>query len=173
MKKCWMILCLALLLTGCNAEPTFETLGNVSAEPASSPAQQILLDLPENTQVPALQSDDSGKIYFCDGITVCVDTLAAGDLDRTLKETTGYGKESLQLFQSYVPEGKCYSCAWTSTGEGQMQVCRARIIDDGSFHYVMTVTVPETQAGQLQDQVQTIMDSFRVVDADAVLNTGS
>lgn len=173
MKKCWMILCVALLLSGCGAEPTFETVADVDAAPVSAQAQQILLELPDSAQVPALQSEEAGTIYFCDEITVSVQTLAAGDLDRTLLSTTGYSKDALQLMQSYAPEGKCYECVWTSTGEGEMQVGRTRIIDDGSFHYVLTVMVPEGKAGALQEQVQPVLDSFRVVDADFDLNTGS
>lgn len=171
MKKCWMIL-LAVFLTGCSAEPTFETLTDVCDLTVSAPAKQILMELPDSAQVPALQSE-GGTLYFCDDMTVCVQTLEGGDLDRTVQALTGYDKDDLQLMASYAPEGKCYECVWTAAGEGQMQVGRARIIDDGSYHYAVTVLMPEETAGQLQSTVQQMLDSFRVLDAAALPNTGS
>lgn len=173
MKKCWMILGLALLLSGCGSQPTFETVADVYDQPVSAVPQQILLDLPTSAQVPTLQSEDAGTIYFCDDLNVSVQTLEGGDLDRTLQTATGYSKDSLCVMQSYAPEGKCYECAFITAGEGQLQVGRTRIIDDGSYHYVVTILVPEEKAGQLQEQVQPVLDSFRVVDADFSINTGS
>lgn len=171
MKKCWTIL-LALLLAGCSAEPTFETLGNTYDQTVSAPVQQILVELPDSAQVPALQSDGD-TLYFCDDMTVSLQTLDGGDLNRTVRTVTGYEKDELQLMVSYAPEGKCYECVWTAAGEGQMQVGRARIIDDGSYHYAVSVMVPEKKAGQLQQTVQSVLDSFRVMEETQLPNTGS
>jgi len=161
-KKCWIIPVLALLLSGCGAEPTFETIPDVCAETASQPARQILVELPEDAQVPALQSEEGSTLYFCDDYTVTAYTLPAGNLDETLRTTTGYGKDTIRVMQSYAPEGDCFACAWTAAGEGEMLVGSARIIDDGSYHYVVTVLSPESRSGAAQKEINAVLDSFRL-----------
>lgn len=171
MKK---ILCLAVLvtlLTGCGAAPTLETIADEPLQTVSAPVQHILLDLPESAKLEAMGSDSEDKLYLCDGFTVSVQTMEAGDLDRTLRTATGYGKEDLTLMQTVTAQGKCYQCVWAAAGEGQTQVGKTCIVDDGSYHYVLTVMVPEADAGKLSQQVQSVMDSFQVVDAD--FSTGS
>ena len=171
MKK---ILCLAMLVTllaGCASAPTMETIADEPLQTVSAPAQQILLDLPENAKLEAMGSDSEDKLYLCDGFTVSVQTMETGDLDRTLRSATGYGKEDLMLMQTATAQGKCYQCVWAAAGEEQTQVGKTCIIDDGSYHYVLTVMVPEADAGKLSEQVQLVLDSFQVVDAD--FSTGS
>lgn len=171
MKK---ILCLALLvtlLTGCGASPALETIADEPVQSVSATAQQILLDLPSNAKLEAMGSETQDKLYLCDGFTVSVQTVEAGDLDRTLRTATGYGAEELTLMQTATAAGKCYRCVWAAAGEGQTQVGKTCVVDDGSYHYVLTVMVPEADAGKLAEQVQSVLDSFQVVDAQ--LSTGS
>lgn len=171
MKKILCLVLLALLLAGCGAEPTFETIGDLQVQTASAPAQQIFLDLPKNAKLETMGAQGQDKLYLCDGFTVSVQTLEAGDLDRTLRSATGYGKEELTLMQTGAADSKIYRCVWAAAGEGQTQVGKTCIVDDGSYHYVLTVMVPEEDAGRLNEQVQSVLDSFQVVDAD--LSTGS
>ena len=171
MKRILCLVLFAVLLTGCGAEPTFETVADVPVQSVSAPVRQIFLDLPANTQMQTMGADSEDKLYLCDGFTVSVQTMDAGDLDRTLRAATGYGKEELTLMQTETADGKCYRCVWAAAGEGQTQVGKTCIVDDGSYHYVLTVMVPEQDAGRLAEQVQSVLDSFQVVDAE--LSTGS
>lgn len=168
------ILCfglLVLLLTGCGAQPTFETVGDLQVTEDTPPVQQVLLELPKDAQLQTAGTDSLDKLYLCDGFTVSLQTLEAGDLDRTLRSTTGYGRQELTLLQTSGAEQERYRCVWATAGEGQTQVGKTCIVDDGSYHYVLTVLVPEEDAGELAAQVKNLMDSFQVVDP--ALSTGS
>lgn len=160
MKKCWIIPVVALLLSGCQAKPTFETIPDVCTETVSQPAQQITVDLPQEAQVPALQSEEGSTLYFCEDYTVMAYTLPAGNMDETLRTATGYSKDALRTMQSYAPEGDCFVCAWTTAGEGEMLVGNARIIDDGSYHYVVTVLSPESRSGAAGKEIRAVLDSM-------------
>lgn len=173
MKKCMLVAAVMLLLSGCGAEETFETIGDVQAQPVSATVQQVLLELPEDAQLQTAQETGTDKLYLGEDYTVSLQTLEAGDLDATLRATTGYGADQLTLMQTDASDGKRYHCAWTTAGEGQTQVCRTCIIDDGSYHYVLTVMLSEETAGQLREQTEDIFQSFRVVAGEVDLNTGS
>ena len=171
MKKILCFAALAVLLTGCTSKPALETVADEPVQVVTAPVQQILLDLPENAKLEAMGSESQDKLYLCDGFTVNVQTVEAGDLDKTLRAATGYGKEDLTLMRTATAAGKCYRCVWAAAGEGQTQVGKTCIVDDGNYHYVLTVMVPEADAGKLFQQVQSVLDSFQVVDAQ--LSTGS
>jgi hypothetical protein len=167
-KKLWIIGALALLLCGCGAQETFETVEDVWAAPTQPAMQHILLDLPADANAPALQSDTGDKLYLCDGFSVTVHVLQAGDMEKTLRTVTGYEKEDLQTALS---AGDRFHCVWTAAGEGQTQVGKTTVIDDGNYHYALTVMMPETAAGELQQQVQQIFNSFRLTQEP--VGTGS
>ena len=48
MKKCWMFLVLAVLLCGCGAKETFETVADDLVQPVMASPRQITVQLPEN-----------------------------------------------------------------------------------------------------------------------------
>ena len=169
MKRMLFIVLLAMMLTGCGAAPTFETVADQPDVEIAVQPQKILLELPKDAVVQTAEQGDA--LYLCDGFTVSVQTMEAGDLDSTLRSTTGYGKEELTLIQMEGADGTHYRCVWATTGEGQTQVGKICIVDDGNFHYVLTVMIPEESAGQLAAQVQSVMESFQIVDAD--FSTGS
>ena len=54
----------------------------------------------------------------------------------------------------------CYECVWTSAGEGGFQTARAKILDDGVWHYCLTVFAPAENVSSLQADWQSIFDSF-------------
>lgn len=146
-----------LLLSGCTAQTDVETVTDVYAQPPQQP-QQILLELPQYSYVPVMEAGETDKMYLCDGYTVCVQTLEGGNLDRTLRQVTGYGRQQLQLQRI----GDRYQCVWSAAGEEQTQVGRSCIIDDGAYHYALTVMAPEAQAGALREEIQSIFQSFGV-----------
>lgn len=172
MKKCW-IFAIALALTGCAASPTFETIADVPIQSVAASAQQILVSLPNNAVASSDQNEKEDTLYLCDGYTLSVQTMEGGDLDKTLRSVSGYGRDSLDLIETLQGDARRYICAWSAAGEEQMQVGRTCIIDDGTHHYVLTAMAGESEAGKLQETWQEIFSSFRVVDADLDLNTGS
>lgn len=160
MKKFgWIIIVAALLLTGCQSVPTFETLGNAYA-PADAPEQRkFTLELPAEAAAQTM-TGDTGTIYFCDGYEIVLEILSAGNLDATVQTLTGFEADSLTLMQTKDADYSCHECAWTSAGEAGFQVGRTKILDDGSWHYCLTVLAPAEEVGQLQNTWQRLFDSF-------------
>lgn len=162
MKKCLIVIMLALLLTGCAEPKTFETMSDVYYQPEISTASQISLSLPEDAAVSVMKNPLTGSIYLCDGYTVTLHTVSAGDLDATLRDATGFSRENLLVMERNDGENRRYECVWAAAGEGEDQVGRAVVLDDGSYHYVLTVMADAHRAGGLTETWQQIMDSFSV-----------
>ncbi len=166
-KKIWIWIVAALLLCGCGNQVTFETVSDDIWEPVSAQIQQIQIKLPEDAALSVLESPDTGKLYLCDGYTVTLQTMEAGDLSSTLRQTTGFSKEQLPLIKLTDKEVDRYESAWSSAGEGEEQVGRVAVLDDGHYHYVLTVMAGASQAGQYTQIWQEIFDSFSVTDTAA------
>lgn len=159
MKKVCLILTMALLLCGCGAQPTFETIGNVFDSQQSVQAKKISVLLPADA-AETVMAGSSGRLYFCDGYEVMAETLPAGDVSMTLKTVTGYADGALTVVETSVSEIKRYECAWTAAGEAGDQVGRAVLLDDGSYHYVLSVMAPAQEAGSLQNVWEELFASF-------------
>lgn len=173
MKKFGVIIVLLGLLTGCGAQETLETVADVPVQPVSAPMQQILLELPEEVATPVMESPEHGKLYVCDGYTLSVQTLAAGDLSKSLHTVTGFSKERLQVMETQQKDTKRYESVWAAAGDPQMQLGRVCILDDGNYHYVLTAMANADRAGQLQETWNTLFSSFRLTDGDVNINIGS
>lgn len=159
MKRLRIILALSLLLTGCGAQQTFETVDDVQAAPVMAQMQKISFVLPDEAAVPAIENGDGEKLYLCDGYTIAVQTMEAGDLGRTLRQLTGFDRDQLTLMQTEQTGIKRYDCVWSAAGEGGDQVCRAAVLDDGSYHYAVTVMAEFSTAGDLTETWRTILNS--------------
>lgn len=173
MKKYLILLFVVFLLTGCAAEETFETLGDVPLQTVMAPVQSPVYTLPEETILSVMESEDTGTIYLCDGYTVTVQALPAGDLDRTLRSATGFSKEDLTLLETQTEGIRRVQCAWASAGEGEEQVGRMTLLDDGNYHYVLTCMADASRAHDLQPAWQELMESFRLLSAEVTEHTGS
>ncbi len=154
-----VIILLAVLLCGCAGAESFETVADVyepleSAEPAS-------LDylVPDKNAVKVFGTDGS-RLYLCDGYEIAVETFSSGDLNQTVKELTGYARDSLTVMETGTSELARYECVWTAAGESGEQVGRTVILDDGKYHYCLSLTALEEEAGSLQQVWQEIMGSF-------------
>lgn len=166
MKKIVVVLFMALLLTGCSAQQTLETISDAFDVSAMAKTQQIQLSLPEEAAVESMENEDAGKLYLCDGYCVTVQTMDAGDLDRTLRQTTGFSKDKLTVIKTRTGDYSRYDCAWTATGEGGDQTCRGVVLDDGYYHYVVTVMADANKAGELSATWQHILDSASLISTD-------
>jgi len=130
-------LCL-MLLTGCAAEETFETVADELVEPAMAELRQIVVALPEGMAAPTAQSD-GGTLYQGDGFEIMLHTLPGGDLSATVQTLTGYEKGSLTVMETEQVDFTKYELVWASAGETGDRIGRAAILDDGSYHYVVSV----------------------------------
>ena len=161
MKKVFGLMLCVMLMAGCGAQETFETVSDDLAV-SGSVVGQVLVSLPEEAEASAMVAEDGSKLYLCDGYTLTIHTMDGGKIDETLQMLTGFEKEGLTVMQT-VRDGKdCYECVWTTAGEGEDQVCRTIVLDDGGYHYAVTAMAGYTDAGNLQDAWQKIMGSVEI-----------
>lgn len=161
MKKLCLAAVIVLMLSGCNTPESFETISDSYIEPEIQPAQQTSMILAEET-VQIQQDTGNEKIYLCDDYCVVVQTFSAGDLDATIRSVTGYPRDKLTVMERKTGGIDRYECVWVSAGEGGDQVGRMVLLDDGNYHYALTVMAPADQAGELTDTWQLLVDSFTI-----------
>lgn len=172
MKKFVLLLMMLVFLTGCGKQYTMETVSDVPVQPVAAPMHQILVELPKEAAAPTMETE-AGKLYVCDNFTVSQQTLAGGDLAKTIKSVSGFDRDTLKIMHTNWENAKRYDFVWTAAGEGETQVCRACILDDGNYHYVLTATADASEGGQLQSVWRQMFDSFRLVSSEMPLDTGS
>lgn len=162
MKKIMVLGLLVLLLQGCGLQEVFETVGD-DYEPVLLPAAaQISLHLPDEQALLAMENEEQEVIYLYDDYCISVQTMYAGSLSQTLTDVTGYAPEELTVMQTLTDGCQRYQCVWTSAGEGGDQVGRVCILDDGTYHYVVTIMADEEIAGEMTEVWQDMMDSFDI-----------
>ena len=139
MKKIGWMLLAALLLAGCGQVEAAETVADVWEEPVAVAApREVRLELPGEAVACAMESD-TGRLYFGDGYEVMVQTLTGGDLDSTIWELTGFDREDITLIQTRAEAPQRWEFAWAAAGEQGQRVGRGLILDDGTYHYCLTV----------------------------------
>lgn len=173
MRKLWVIPILALLLAGCGGEKTMETINDEQETPVVATEQRVLLQLPEELSSPVLQSEKTGTLYICDDYSVTVQTVAAGNLDATIRNATGMNGEDLQIIQTEERGVKRYRWVWATGGENGVQIGRGCILDDGNYHYVLTALADEDAASRVKSAWNEIFGSFRLADEREGISTGS
>lgn len=137
MKK-WMVwMLLPLLLCGCGAEETFETVADELAVPVMAQPRQITVELPEDAAAPVLEREGE-QVYLCEDYEIIIETLSAGDLDGTIRTLCGYDREDLTVMETQWQEVTRYEFVWAAAGETGDRLGRAVILDDGQYHYCMT-----------------------------------
>ena len=137
MKRYLVIALAMLMLSGCGAAETYETMADELIQSVMVEPKDIQLQLPEEAILPAMESEN-GTIYICKDYDVTVQTLPGGDLRQTVLEISGYTPEELTLMETEAGDMIQYDFVWTSAADGGEQVNRASILDDGSYHYVLT-----------------------------------
>lgn len=162
MRKLYLLWVVALLLlSGCAEPESFETLADEYIMPQQMPAQQTSLILAqEAVSIESTLGED--RIYLCDDFCVMVQTFTAGDLDETIRSITGYRKENLTVMKRQTDGITSYECVWVSAGEAGDQVGRMMILDDGQYHYTLSVMAEADKAGELTDTWQLLFDSFAI-----------
>ena len=159
MKKCAILLLISLLLAGCAAEETFETVADDWVQSVAAPVRDVNLTLPEDAAAP-VSAGEKGVLYRCGGYEIMVETLSSGDLEATLREVTGYSRENLTVLETREGELKRYDLIWSCLGEQGQQVARACILDDGNYHYVLTVLADAEQAGEYEQVWNDLFSSY-------------
>ena len=162
MKKWWIVMGLSLLLTGCASREVFETVADELLQPVMAQPGQISLVAPEGAYVQTMISGSDDKLYFCDGYTIAVQVLDRGDLNQTCVELCGFKRAHLNILETAGNYQKRYDWVWSAAGEGGDVLGRAAVIDDGKYHYCVTLQTDAAMAGDLEEAWSGVLDSFQV-----------
>ena len=136
--KVVMLFLMTLLLCGCGAEETFETVADEAVQTVMASPREISVRLPDNAVAPVLDSD-SQQVYFCEDYEIVMETLAAGDLAATIRTMSGYEKDRLTVMETQWDDVTRYEFVWAAAGERGERMGRGVILDDGNYHYCMSV----------------------------------
>ena len=161
MKKLLLLLVCGMIFAGCGAEQTMETVADEPAVQVSAEPREIYVALPDDTVLPAMESD-SGTVYFCKDYDILLQTMESGDLSRTVADVSGYELDDLTMVETAVSDYVRYDFVWSAAGELGQQVCRASILDDGTYHYVLAVMGNEATAGEYAGIWNGIFESFQL-----------
>lgn len=138
MKKLVILLVLPLLLLGCGAQETFETLSDQPVELVLPRPSRINVRLPDGAVAPVLDSD-SQQVYTAEDYEIIVQTMPSGDLENTIRTVCGYEKENLTIVETESQNVSRYEFVWTAAGEEGDRLGQAVILDDGNYHYCLSV----------------------------------
>jgi hypothetical protein len=161
-KKWWIILCCAVLFTGCASSDTFENVDDELLQPVMAQVGQINLVLPPEASSQTMLGSDTDKLYFCDGYTAMVQIMDRGDLDKTCRRLCGFGADGVNILETAAGTGKRYDWVWTAAGEGGDVLGRAAVIDDGKYHYCVSLLADDDTAGELEGSWSKLLNSFYV-----------
>ena len=159
MKCVLSVLMMALLLCGCGAEQTLETVADELVVPVMAQPRKISVSLPGEAAMPAVESD-SGRIYVCEDYEIVIQNYPSGDLNATIEELSGYTMDRLTVMATDQDGVDRYDFVWASAGEDGDQLGRAVILDDGNYHYTMTVTRPADTTETSQITWSQVFNSF-------------
>ena len=138
MKCIWIWALLALMMTGCAAAETFETVSDELVLPVMAQPREILVKLPEDAAAPVLENEQQ-QVYVGEDYELILQTCPSGDLAGTVRTLTGYEKEKLTLIQTQWDAVSRYDFVWAAAGEKGDRLGRGTILDDGSHHYCLTL----------------------------------
>lgn len=150
-----------ILLSGCSGEQAVETVTDELLVGVMAPEKEISLELPADAAKSA-STEDGAALYFCDGYILTVQTSPGGDLNRTVRSLCGYDRDRVTVIETKLGGAKRYDWTWASAGEGSVQVGRAAVLDDGDYHYCVTVMADEAGSGGLASQWDSMFASLNL-----------
>lgn len=173
MKKICLILLIAALLTGCSGKGSLETVSDVPYTPVMANQKRIQLQLPPELSAPVLENEESGSLYVCDTYSLTLQTVTSGDLKKTILDATGMDQGQLDVLQTHRGDAKCYQWVWSANSETGTQIGRACVLDDGTYHYILTAVADEKNGREVQPQWREIFASFSLATEKEPISTGS
>ncbi len=97
--KRWVWILLPVLLCGCGAEETMETVADEWVVPVMAQPREVSLRLPEDLVMPVLETADR-KLYLAEDYEIMLETMDSGDLDATIRSLTGYDSDRLTVIRT-------------------------------------------------------------------------
>ena len=153
-----VLLAIVLVLSGCGTQETFETVADELVQSVMAEPREIWVSVPEDSAMPAMESEN-GCVYICKDYELAVQTLAGGDLNATVQLVSGFDRDRVTLLKTSQNSVDRYDFVWTCAGESQ-QLGRAAILDDGTYHYVISATIDAAQMEEYREIWNGIFESF-------------
>jgi hypothetical protein len=150
------------MLSGCAAQETMETVSDAMDTPVMAQIREISLELPEEAASPTVESD-SERLYLCEDYEITVQILDGGDLNQTVKTLSGYDRDVLTVLSTRKDNLDRYEFVWACAGEQGELVGRAMILDDGCYHYCVSVLGDAAQAMENKVLWDDMFQSFTLV----------
>ena len=157
MNRMWMILPLVICLWGCAPEETLETVEDEWLQPVMAVPGSLSLQLPETAE-PVLETDTE-QMYLQEDSEILVQTLSSGDLGKTISTICGYDRENLTILNTFTDGVERYEFVWASAGEQGERLGRAVILDDGNYHYCVSVLGDADRAAEFEEIWERLFDS--------------
>ena len=161
MKKWVVVLLCPLLLAGCAAEETFETVADELVVSVMAQPAQISVELPDDAVAPVLESG-SEQVWMCDDYELIIQTVESGDLNATVQSISGYPKEELTILETQNQNVTRYEFVWASAGELGDYLGRAVVLDDGNYHYCRSVLRDAADTEETQIVWNEVFQSFEI-----------
>jgi hypothetical protein len=133
-----LLILTTIFLCGCTAQETFETIADEPVRTVMSQPREISVRLPDDGVSPVLEGETE-QVYMSADYEIVIETLSAGDLDATIRGICGYGREQLTVMETQWDDVTRYEFVWATAGEKGDRLGRAVVLDDGEYHYCMSV----------------------------------
>ena len=161
MRKYLFLLLITALLTGCGAEETFETVMDELAAPVIAQPRFICVDLPGETALPVIENQN-GRVYVCNNYEIVIQTLESGDLEETMRIMSGLAPEDLTVVETFADGINRYEFVWAAAGEAGDRCGRGAILDDGNYHYCLSVLQDAEKMNSSQTNWNQVFRSFQL-----------
>lgn len=162
MKKSLIACLLPLVLLGCGAKETFETVADEVVAPVMAQPRQFTVRLPEDAVAPVLDSD-SQQVYLCEDYEIVVEILESGDMCETVRHISGYEKDDLTVMETFLDGVSRYEFVWSCAGETEDRIGRAVILDDGDYHYCLSLLRDASTTEGSQIVWEDVFSSFTLI----------
>ena len=161
MKYFLLSLLMMALLCGCGQTQTMETLGDTLDAPVLAQPREVAVDLPGEAAIPTME-EEGRRYYLCKDYEITLDRRESGDLRQTIRDLSGYEPEDLTVVSTQAPGARRYDFVWTSAGEQGERLGRAAVLDDGNYHYTLSVLRDADTTESLQVVWRQVFSSFQL-----------
>ncbi len=165
-KWCWAVL-LGLLLTGCQAQPAWETVDDeMTAEviQVTQPPYRMTFGVPDEAVLEAFASDEYRQVYFQeDGdYEIVSEAMTAGSIEDVVKEISGFSMDEMTVMKTErgaLPE---YQFTWYSNSDNGGVISRASVLGDGNYYYTLVFSVQEDCGKEYEKTAKEVFSSFGI-----------
>ena len=155
--KWWILISCLFLLTGCAAQPVWETVEDNVELVTQQANYDVLLPMPEQAEVIGTHNGDT--LYQMGSMEVLTTMFYAADYQSAVKHLSGFEAENLNILQTSRFDMPEYQFVWCSQSEEGGMVYRADLLMDGMSCYAVVCGAPETD-DTFQDGVRQVFSSF-------------